>query len=163
MLDLHIHDAHFARLLFGMPRSVRATGTLRDGVPELWTWRFFYPDRSLRVSGSCGVRDGGWWTFNHAYKIALRTRELRFDFAVSNGRGHYLDEVQICDLEGRCRPANLKGGDPFDAFTAELHEALRSVRTRKMSTVLCPATACDAVRICQAEAKSILRGRAVRL
>ena len=34
MLDLHIHDAHFIRLLFGMPTAVSSIGRCRGDVPE---------------------------------------------------------------------------------------------------------------------------------
>ena len=34
MLDLHIHDAHFIRLAFGMPATVTTRGSLRSGLAE---------------------------------------------------------------------------------------------------------------------------------
>src|SRR4051794_41046982 len=36
MFDLHVHDAHFIRLLFGMPQEVVCSGSTRGGVPEFW-------------------------------------------------------------------------------------------------------------------------------
>src|SRR3954470_3677717 len=58
MLDLHIHDAHFIRLVFGMPQEVTTVGRTRgrvsprpdsrvserrdhvDGLPEFWHTQF---------------------------------------------------------------------------------------------------------------------------
>ena len=34
MLDLHVHDAHFIRLVCGMPRAVQSVGTMRGEVVE---------------------------------------------------------------------------------------------------------------------------------
>jgi predicted dehydrogenase len=163
MFDLHVHDAHFARLLFGMPRSVHASGNLRAGVPKLWSSFYRYSDRSLSVSNSCGVRDGCRWSFNHGYQISLRTRYLKFDFALIDGRGKYFVEPQICYGDEICRPVRLRGGGPLDAFTAELRAAVRCVRTGAQTDILSPTIACDAVRMCEAEAKSIVRGRTVPL
>ena len=40
MLDLHIHDAHFIRLLFGMPVSVVSQGRMRGSVVEFFNSQF---------------------------------------------------------------------------------------------------------------------------
>ena len=48
MLDLHVHDAHFIRLLFGMPQEVTATGRMRNGLAEFWHAQFRFADPQLR-------------------------------------------------------------------------------------------------------------------
>ena len=51
MLDLHIHDAHFIRLVFGMPQEVVTCGRMRGELPEFWHSQF-----QIRRSGArrCG-------------------------------------------------------------------------------------------------------------
>ena len=55
MLDLHIHDAHFIRLLFGMPKAVQSVGRTRGGVPEYFNTQFLYDDPTLVVTATSGV------------------------------------------------------------------------------------------------------------
>src|SRR5262245_29271349 len=43
LFDLHVHDAHFIRLLFGMPESVITRGRTRNDLPEFWHTQFIYP------------------------------------------------------------------------------------------------------------------------
>jgi predicted dehydrogenase len=166
MFDLHIHDAHFARLLFGRPTSVTATGSLRDGVPEAWSWRLRFSDRLLSVHGQCGVRNGCGWTFNHGFDASLQKAGLRFDFLVSGGKGRYMQPPVIDDFRGqsvRNRYLAIGAGDPFDAFIAELRSAIGALRSGEVPKVLSPILACDAVRICEAETKSLHSGRAMRV
>src|ERR1700722_18878304 len=40
MIDLHVHDAHFIRILAGMPSSVFTNGRLRGAVAEFFTSQF---------------------------------------------------------------------------------------------------------------------------
>jgi len=57
MLDLHVHDAHFIRLVFGMPQEVTTTGRLRDGLPEFWHTQFRFADPNLIVEATSGTID----------------------------------------------------------------------------------------------------------
>jgi predicted dehydrogenase len=44
MIDLHIHDAHFIRLLCGMPRQVQSAGRMRGEVVERFHTQFLFDD-----------------------------------------------------------------------------------------------------------------------
>ena len=52
LLDLHIHDAHFIRLLFGMPKQVQSIGRLREEVPEYFSTQFVFSDPNLVVTAN---------------------------------------------------------------------------------------------------------------
>jgi predicted dehydrogenase len=166
MFDLHVHDAHFVRLLFGKPTSVNAKGRIRNGLPEFWGWSVRFPVPGSHVHGLSGVRHQSGLTFNHGFIIALEAATLRFDFVVVNAKERYLVAPTIEDYRSgttRTRRPKLRGGDPLDAFTAELREAIRSIRTGRPSEILSAELAQDAIRICQAETKSLLGGRTVRV
>ena len=49
MLDLHIHDAHLIRLLFGMPTAVQTSGRMRGAVLEYFNTQFRFEDPSVIV------------------------------------------------------------------------------------------------------------------
>src|SRR5690606_2806001 len=47
MLDLHVHDAHFIRLVFGQPTAVTSTGSMRGELVERFTSQFQFKDPNL--------------------------------------------------------------------------------------------------------------------
>ncbi|MBR5759621.1 MAG: Gfo/Idh/MocA family oxidoreductase, partial [Thermoguttaceae bacterium] len=54
MLDLHVHDAHFIRTMFGMPKAVRTQGRLRGEAPQYFNSQFIYHDSDLVVTATSG-------------------------------------------------------------------------------------------------------------
>ena len=68
MLDLHVHDAHFIRLVCGMPRAVQSVGTMRGEVVERFSTQFLY-DPPRIVTATSGVIDQQGRPFTHGYEI----------------------------------------------------------------------------------------------
>jgi predicted dehydrogenase len=165
MLDLHVHDAHFIRLLFGMPREVVTCGRTRgDGrLPEFWHSQFRFADPELVVEATSGTIDQQGRSFAHAFEIHLERATLMFDFAVIGGEARYLCEPTLLDSDGNAQKAELSGGDPVDAFVSELREVTHAVRDGKTSEILGAVLAQDAIRLCEAQAESLRSGRACAL
>ncbi len=163
MLDLHIHDAHFLRLLFGMPTEVTSAGRLRDGLPKFWHSQFRFVDPSLVVEATSGTIAQQGRPFTHAFEIHLERATLAFDFAVIGGEGRYLCEPMLLDSNGQVVRPTLPGGDPIDGFVAELHEATRSVEEGKPSEILGAALAQDAIRLCEKQSESLRSGSSARI
>jgi predicted dehydrogenase len=161
MLDLHIHDAHFIRLVFGMPTEVTTNGRMRNGVPEFWHSQFRFSDRGLAVEATCGTIHQQGRPFTHSYEIHLERATLMFDFAVIGGDGRYLCEPTLLDDEGGVQRAELSGGDPIDAFANEQREVVRCIRDGQTSEVLGAILAQDAIRLCERQAESLKRGALV--
>ncbi len=163
MLDLHIHDAHFIRLLFGMPQSVSTTGRMRGKLAESWTTQFRFK-KNLAVTATSGTIDQQGRPFDHGFEIQLDRATLIFQFAVIGGEGKYLCEPTLLDDRGKARPATMPAGDPMmNAFEAELQAVCKAVRTGKGVEMLACNLARDAIAICQAETKSLSTGKSVRL
>jgi predicted dehydrogenase len=163
MLDLHIHDAHFIRLLFGMPEAVTTNGRARNGLPAFWHTQFRFADRGLAVEATSGTIDQQARPFTHGFEIHLERATLAFDFAVIGGDARYLCEPVLLDNKGRVQRPKLPGGDPVDAFVDELGEVVRSVRQSRPSKILGAELAQDAMRICEAQSASLIRGKTVML
>jgi predicted dehydrogenase len=163
MLDLHIHDAHFIRLLFGMPEAVATQGRVRNGLPAFWHTQFRFAERNLTVEATSGTIDQPGRPFTHGFEIHLQRATLAFEFAVIGGDARYLCEPVLLDNKGRVERPKLKGGDPIDAFVEELSEVARSIRAGRPSNILGADLAQDAMRICEAQSASLLRGRPVKL
>ncbi len=163
MLDLHIHDAHFIRLVFGMPQEVTTSGRMRDGLPEFWHSQFRFADRELVVEATSGTINQQGRAFTHAFEIHLERATLAFDFAVIGGAGRYLCEPMLLDAGGKVEHPTLAGGDPIDAFVGELREVTRSVGEGKASETLGAILAQDAIRLCEKQSASLLSGQPVKI
>jgi predicted dehydrogenase len=161
MLDLHVHDAHFIRLVFGMPTEVVTSGRMRDGLPEFWHSQFRFGDRGLAVEATSGTINQQGRPFTHAYEIHLERATLMFDFAVIGGDGRYLCEPTLLDDRGGVQRAQLPGGDPTDAFANELREVVRCIRDGQTSEILGAILAQDAMRLCEKQAESLRVGAPV--
>ncbi len=163
MLDLHIHDAHFIRLLFGMPTEVVSAGRLRDDMAEFWHSQFRFSDPKLVVEATSGTIGQQGRPFAHAFEIHLERATLVFDFAVIGGEGRYLCEPMLLDSKGQVVRPTLSGGDPIDGFVGELKEVTQSVEECRPSEILGAALAQDAIRLCEKQAESLRSGAPVRI
>jgi predicted dehydrogenase len=163
MMDLHVHDAHFIRLLFGMPARVMTSGSTHAGLPKFWHSLFDFNGGDYVVEATSGTIDQQGRSFCHGFEIRLERATLMFEFAVLGGEGRYLCPPTILDSRGKVKQVKLTDGDPLVAFQAELREVVRSVSTGTPSDVLGGDLAQDAVLVCQKQAESLAAGKPVRI
>lgn len=162
MLDLHIHDAHFIRLLFGMPTAVTCRGSLRNGLAEEWHSICEFADPQVFAHVTCGAIQQAGRPFCHGFEIRLERATLLFEFsvrAVAEGQTEagYNTPPTILDAQGYARQVDLGDGDPMNAFQAELAQVLRTVQGDGEADALSCDLARDALEICRMETAS-LRG-----
>jgi len=158
MLDLHVHDAHYIRLLFGAPEAVTSQGRMRGEVAEYFNTLFKFADADLVVTAVSGVINQQGRAFEHAYEIHLEKATLLFDFAVIGGEGKLLIPVTVLKDDDSVEVPELGSGDPVDAFVAEVEEMVRSVESGQPSPILGCELARDAIVICQRQTASIQSG-----
>jgi len=163
MIDLHIHDAHFIRLMCGMPKSVQSVGSIRGQVVERFSTQFRFEDPELMVTATSGVIDQQGRPFTHGYEIYLERATLLFDYAAIGKGQDALTPVTVLGANGRVTRPKLGAGDPVDAFVAELKEVVRAVRTGVPSPLLAGELARDALVLCHKQTQAVQRGRAVRV
>ena len=163
MLDLHVHDAHFIRLLFGMPTSVTSQGRMKGKVVEYWNSQFRFANKSLVVGATSGVIRQQGRSFTHGFELQLEKATLLYEFAVIGDKPELLMPLTLLDAKGKATRPQLKGGDPLDAFEAELKEVTRALRTGKRSQILGGDLARDAVLLCHKQTQSVSSGRTVRI
>ncbi len=163
LIDLHVHDAHWIRLLFGMPRRVAAAGRCRGDVVEYCTTVFYYDDARYTVSAVCGVIGQAGRPFTHGFEIHCERATLQYEFAVVNGQGRNLIPLTIYHSDGRVEEPVLGCADPVDAFVAELHEVYQAVTSGQPSALLGAELARDAILLCQSQSDAVRQQRAVEL
>jgi predicted dehydrogenase len=163
LLDLHVHDAHFIRLLFGMPTRVVTRGTTFNGLPKFWHSLFEFSSGDQVVEATGGTIDQQGRSFLHGFEIRLERATLSFEFAVIGGEGRYLCPPTLLDDKGKVKPVRLTDGDPVVAFQSELREVVRCVSQNSPSDILSGDLARDAIVICHKQSESLAAGRPVRL
>lgn len=163
MLDLHVHDAHFIRLLFGMPEGVHTWGRQRDGLPAYWHTQFDFGADGPAVHAVSGTIDQQGRPFNQGFEIHLEHATLCFEFAVNGDQGAYLCPPTLYMSDGTIERPELPGGDPMEAFAAELAEVVRSCKVDVVDGPLDSVLAQDAILLCQKQTESLASRRYVAL
>ncbi len=163
MIDLHIHDAHFIRLLCGMPRAVFTTGRMRGAVAELFTTQFLFDDPHLAVTATSGIIGQPGRSFTHGFEIHLERATLAFDFAVVGDEPRVHIPLTLFTPDGKVVQPAVGSADPLDAFAAELAEAVRSIRSGQASSLLSGDLARDALLLCEKQTASLAAGRLVKI
>ncbi len=161
MLDLHIHDAHFIRYLFGMPKSLFSQGRMRGEVVEYWNTLFEFDDPNLVVNATSGVINQQGRSFTHGFEIHFEKATLLYDLAVIGGEGKLLMPLTVLDDKGEVIVPELGEHDEISPFVAEIEEVLRAVDSNVPSPILGGDLARDAIVVADKETESVAQGCAV--
>ena len=162
MLDLHIHDAHFIRLLFGQPKAVTSRGRMRGEVVEYFNSFFHFEDPTLVVSATSGVVNQQGRTFTHGFEIQLEKATLNYELGV------YADGLEVMPLKvlpanGRVVRPKLPGTDMTDSFVDEIKEVVKCVQAGQPSAILDGDLARDAVVLGHKQTESVLKGKTIKV
>jgi len=163
MLDLHVHDAHFIRLLMGMPKRVASCGRMRNNLAEFWHTHFDYGPKGPVVQATSGTIGQQNRTFNHGFEIHLERATLMFEFAVIDGEGSYLCPPTVLANTKPVAHPQLSDGDPLVAFADEIGEVVRCLRKGKQSEILDAKLAKDAILLCQKQSESLRKRQPVQV
>lgn len=156
MLDLHIHDAHFIRMLFGMPKAVQSVGRCRGSVPEYFNTQFLFDDPSLVVTAVSGVIHQQGRPFTHGY-------EVHFEKATVLCESFMGMPVTVLTEDGKVEKPELPVIDDIQTFVNELTEATNAIKTGKPSPILDGQLARDALVLCYSEIESINLGKRIEI
>ncbi len=158
LFDLHVHDAHFVRLLFGMPQSVDCCGRMRGEVVDYCNSIFRFEDPSLAVTCTSGVINQQGRPFMHGYEVHLEKATIQFEFAaLAAPLPPELSPVKILLEDGSVEFPQLGDGDPVFAFQREIGEVATCIRENRDSEILQGRLARDAIEICEMQAKQVRR------
>ncbi len=163
LLDLHIHDAHFIRLLFGMPRSVKSQGRMRGEVVEYCNTFFQFDDPDLVVSATSGVINQQGRPFDHGYEIHFEKATLLFEFAVYGDQGKQLMPLTVLDDQGKVIEPEIDPGDEITPFAAEIREVLDAIQAGQPSPILGGSLARDAIVLCHKQTEAVRSGATVEV
>ena len=155
LIDLHVHDAHFIRLLFGMPKRALSRGRTRNGVVSYCNSILEFDDPAITVCCVSGVIDQQGRPFNHGFEIHLERATIQFEFASFKDRAELMPLKILTDQGDVVRPS-LFVSDDIAGFVAEIEEVKSCIVADRESTILCGELARDAIRISQMQADAAL-------
>ena len=160
LIDLHIHDAHLIRLLFGMPNEVTSIGRTRNSVVSYCDSVFRFDNPDVCVSTCSGVINQQGRPFTHGFEIHLERATMHFEFAGFSDTGESMP-LKILTSDGEVVRPTLDNTDPLQGFISEITEVVHSINTGELSEILAGELARDAIEMCQAQSESVITGQPV--
>ena len=151
LLDLHIHDAHFIRLLFGRPKAVQSVGRLRGDVPEYFMSQFLFDDPKLVVTATSGTIQQQGRPFTHGYEVHFEKATLLCESFMGMA-------PTILTADGKVEKPELPSIDEVGIFANELKEATDAFKRGENSSILDGQLACDALELALRQMKSVQGG-----
>jgi predicted dehydrogenase len=168
MIDLHVHDTHFIRLLFGMPSAVSAVGRMAAPVGNQAACAkyahvtYSFADPSLVVASTGGVIDGPGRPFTHGFEVQFEEAFVQFDFAAYQD-GCETSPLKIVTKQKPLIRPELPASDDITAFENEIQDMATSVETGAIAPRLNPQFACDALRLAESIQQSVSQRRPIPL
>lgn len=164
LIDLHVHDAHFIRLLCGLPERVLSSGRLRGEVVEFATTQFLFGGASAPdVTAMSGVINQQGRPFAQGFEVHLEGATVLYDFANMGGKPALAMPLTVLTEDGAVLRPDIPAADPSEAFVAELQEVAAAIERGSASWILAGTTARDALRLCHVQAKSVRSRTTVRV
>ena len=163
MLDLHVHDAHFIRVIAGMPKAVRTIGRMRGDVAELFSTQFTFADSPVFITAACGNILQQGRPFTAAFEAYFEKATLCNQFAGLNGVDPVVVPLTVIRDDGTVERPDLGESDDISPFAAEITEVVRAVGVGRASPILDGVLAKDALKLCAYETLSLRRGETYSL
>lgn len=153
LLDLHVHDVDFVHHLFGMPKSVYATGfsKVSGAIDHVLAQYEVEGGASVSATGSWAMTPG--FGFNMAYRVVFENATADYDIARAK------ESLRLFEADGSNHTIAFSAGD---GYAGEMQHLAESIEKGEAPSV----TADDgvaAVEICAAEEESINTGKVVPL
>jgi predicted dehydrogenase len=164
LIDLHIHDAHLIRLLFGMPTGLVSCGRMHGEVVGYCQTQFQFSDPTLVVSATSGVIQQQGRVFTHGFEMHLEKATLHYEFAALADRAEGESmPLKVLTAKGDVVRPQLGDVDSITAFVAEITEVVRTIKANRPSSLLGGDLARDAIILCHKQTESVKKGRPVKL
>ncbi len=153
ILDLHLHDTDFVHHVFGPPDGVNSGGWVGpSGCVDHVHTRYLYQDGPVvTAEGSWGAAEK--YPFEMSYRVLFERATADYRLGRADG------ELMLHDAK-RSRVVRCAKGD---GYQAELAYFVSCARAGKAPEVVTASQVAHSIRIVEAEAKSVLSGRTVKL
>lgn len=150
-LDLHVHDVDFIQYMFGMPSKVMAHGTKggKGAIDHIVASYRFKGCRDLVVTAEGGWLSAPGFGFSMSFRIELEKGTMTF------GCGASPERLTVYLRDGKIQTPRVQSGD---GYSRELAYFVDCLRKKKEPIIVTPDSAAQAIRLVEAELKSIRTG-----
>lgn len=148
LIDLHVHDTHFVRMLFGMPRRVMCSAEMHNGLVKFCQTLMEFDEAGVSVATSSGVSEQTARPFCHGFELQFERAAMQFELSALSA-GADIMPFKVLGQDGTATPPDIPAADDISAFVAEIDDAVASIRTGRVDPRLDPVHARDAIHICQ--------------
>lgn len=156
-IDLHIHDNHFISLVCGVPRAVFSRGIVQEGFVNHVHSQYIFDDRQLAVTCVSGGLGAPQLQFAHGFEIYLERATLVYSAGTIGGEWVLSQPLTL--ITDKVEQPELDAGTEWcAAFTLELQAVVDALTSGTPNPILDASLALDALRLCHAEADSIVAG-----
>ncbi len=149
LFDLHIHDTDFVQFLFGTPQSVFSTGAFHGAGPITHVvTHYIYP-------GGPAVHAEGNWLLKKGFEMAytIYFEKATLDFDLSRGT----DAMRVAEPGQDSHFIHYS----TDGYLEEIRYVIGCAASGQRPQVVTAADGFSALKICEAEEKSIRSGSVV--
>jgi predicted dehydrogenase len=166
LIDLNVHDTHFIRLLFGMPKKITAIGRMAAPFRDLPPTAKFahvcyeFPDPNLCVASTGGVIDGPGRPFTHGFELQLEQAVLQFELAAFFDGCETMPLKVVTQSREIIRPT-LAIADDVTAFEFEIEDMVESVKSGAVASKLDVRLARDAIHLAECIQRSVIERQTV--
>ncbi len=157
LIDLLVHDAHFVRMAYGMPKQVMCLAEMNGSMVKFCHALLKFEDPRVVVSISGGVSNQSSRPFTHGFEVQFEKATMQFELAVLKD-GLDVMPLKIMTNDGKLIRPELAAQDDVAAFTSEIDDAAESIRLQANARRLDGRLARDAIHICQCLQKSAESG-----
>ena len=163
-IDLHIHDNHYIGLVCGVPQGVFSRGLLAGNLVNHVATNYVYADPEKTVTAISGGIAANGLKFAHSFEIFLERATLQYDAGTYGSDWVENRPLTLIGDDGSVQKPDPGGRTEWcGAFTDELLEAVTAVQTGTEPPTINAQLACDALKLCVAEADSIASGQVVAI
>lgn len=148
LVDLHVHDAHFIRIAYGMPKQVMCLAEMQERTVRFCHTLMRFEDPRVIVASSCGVANQTARSFTHGLELQFERATMQFELAVLSDSVEVMP-LKILNSDGQTVRPELPAADDVDAFMHEIDDAAESIRLDACARRLDGRLARDAIHICQ--------------
>jgi predicted dehydrogenase len=158
LIDLCVHDTHFAKLLFGMPQRVICLGEMKNGLVKYCQALLAYDQPGKVVSISGGVTDQQARPFCHGFEVHFEKAVMQFELSVQP-QGVEVMPLAVLMQDGTAEMPKLPPADDVSGFCAEIEDMVASINSGQPLPRLSVQHARDAIHICQCLQRSAETGQ----
>jgi predicted dehydrogenase len=158
LIDLTVHDAHFACLLFGMPRRVMCCAEFKDGQVKFCHTLMEFDDPGVFAATSGGVSDQRARPFCHGFELHCEKAVMQFELSVQP-QGVERIPLSVLLPDGTAVHPELPGGDDVSGFCSEIDDMVSVINSGVPEPRLSVQNARDAIHVCQCLQKSAETGQ----